>query len=185
MSLYRQSPPASLVIDPDALAEHLRLPHAAPETDQTTELTALIRAATTAIERRLDVALIAQSWLWRIAELSAAFPLSPVMAVQSVTLVSPSGTRTPWTGWTLLQGPPHPRFAASSFPILTADSHAEIAFTAGYGETADAIPEDIRHAVTLLAAHFYENREATTDSRDLLPLGVASLLAPYRTIRLS
>jgi len=185
MTLYRQSPPASLVIAPDALAEHLRLPHAAPETEQTTELTTLIRVATTAIERRLDTALMTQEWLWRSRNLEAPFPLAPVISVDSVELIAPTGARTLWTGWTLNRGAPRPRLSAPSFPWLPMDGHAEIRFTAGYGPAADDTPEDLRHAVTLLAAHFYENREATTDTRTPLPLGVASLVAPYRPIRLS
>lgn len=185
MSLSRQSPPAALVITTDALAEHLRLPHAAPETEQTTELTTLIRAATSALERRLDAAFIAQTWQWRTEVLTAPFPLTPVISVETVELVAPDGARATWTGWSLAQGMPHPHLIARSTPTLATDGYAEIRFTAGYGTTADALPEDLRQAVTLLAAHFYENREATTDSRTPLPLGVASLLAPYRPIRLS
>jgi len=185
MLLTRLTPPASLAIAADALAEHLRLPHAAPETEQTTELTTLIRAATTATERRIDAALIAQDWLWRTGTFAESLPLAPVIAVQSVEIVTRTGTRIPWSGWSLAQGSPRPRLAAASFPSLPTDGHAEIRFTAGYGTTADAIPEDLRHAVTLLAAHFYENREATTDPRAPLPLGVAGLLAPYTPIRLS
>jgi len=182
MSLSRQSPPANLVITPDALAEHLRLPHAAPETEQTVELTTLIRAATSAIERRLDTAMISQEWLWRTADISAGLPLAPVLSVDSIEHVTPAGLRTLWTGWSLLPPPPRARLMAPSFPV---GGHAEVRFTAGYGTTAEDTPEDLRHAVMLLAAHFYENREATTDSRDPLPLGVAGLLAPYSPIRLS
>lgn len=185
MSLIRQSPPPSLVVAPDALAEHLRLPHAAPETEQTVELATLIRAATAAIERRLSTALVAQGWLWRTADPAHPLPLSPVISVDGVEIVGLQDTRTPWTGWTLARDMATPRLAARSFPSIPTGGHVEIAFTAGYGPAPDAVPEDLRHAVTLMAAHFYEHRTATDDPRTPLPLGVAGLLAPYRPIRLS
>ncbi len=187
MPLHRQSPPTALAVTPNALADHLRLPQSAPETDQTNELTTLIRAATTAIERRIDGALIAQDWLWRTIAWNNPVPLGPVITVSSVTLVDPTGTRTPWTGWHLAKGLARPHIAplpGSSAPTIPTGSHAEIRFTAGYGPDPEDIPEDLRHAVTLMSAHFYENREATTDPRTPLPLGVASLLAPHRPIRL-
>jgi len=185
MPLIRQSPPAILPLTPAALAEHLRLPHAAPETEQTVELITLIRAATTAIERRLDAALIAQDWLWRTGDLTAPLPLAPLVSVQSVVIVASDDTRTPWTGWRIAHGHPRPCIVGRPIPALPPDGHFEVDFTVGYGSTAEAIPDDLRHAVTLLAAHFYENREATTDTRTPLPFGVGSLLAPHRPIRLS
>ncbi len=184
MPLIRQSPPAILPLTPDALAEHLRLPHAAPETEQSGELTILIRAATTAIERRLDAALIAQDWLWRTDSLAPPLPLAPLISVQSVAVLAPDGVRTPWTRWRIAHGHPRPCIVGRPVPTLPVDGHYEVHFTAGYGTTAEAIPDDLRHAVTLLAAHFYENREATTDTRTPLPFGVGSLLAPHRPIRL-
>jgi uncharacterized phage protein (predicted DNA packaging) len=48
---------------------------------------------------------------------------------------------------------------------------------------ADGIPADIDQAVLLLAAHWYENREATLVgvSAQPLPFGVAEIIANYRT----
>jgi len=60
----------------------------------------------------------------------------------------------------------------------------EIAFTCGYGTATTNVPEPLRQAVKLLAAHWYENRIAVADAGqtrfDELPLGVQYLLAPYR-----
>lgn len=57
-----------------------------------------------------------------------------------------------------------------------------VTYRAGYGTAAESVPEDIRHAVFLLAGEFYERLEATTD-QDLqdVPFGVKALLDPYRT----
>ena len=61
---------------------------------------------------------------------------------------------------------------------------AEAVFTCGYGADAGSVPEPIKLAIRLLAAHFYENRIATGDATQIrmqeLPMGVQYLLAPYR-----
>lgn len=47
--------------------------------------------------------------------------------------------------------------------------------------TLNSIPPAVKQAVLLLVGHFYENREATTPlSLNVLPIGVESLLYPYR-----
>lgn len=59
----------------------------------------------------------------------------------------------------------------------------QITMTAGYGETADKVPEAIRHAIMMLAAHWYENREAVLDGRSVLPIevpvAVSMLISPF------
>lgn len=50
-----------------------------------------------------------------------------------------------------------------------------VTFVAGYGD-ADAVPETTRQAILLLVSHFYENREATGNLLNELPLGVQALL---------
>jgi uncharacterized phiE125 gp8 family phage protein len=60
----------------------------------------------------------------------------------------------------------------------------KITYTAGsYGDgaTVDTCPKLVKAAVLLLAAHLYENREATTDLKLVeLPIGVTRLLTPYK-----
>lgn len=56
----------------------------------------------------------------------------------------------------------------------------KITYVAGYGE-AGSIPQPIRGAVSLLAAHLFENREASVmGSLSELPLGVEAMISPYR-----
>ena len=61
-----------------------------------------------------------------------------------------------------------------------------ITFVAGYGDlvggnwTPRAIPTELKQAILLQAAHFYENREAiSADGKKELARGVASLIGPY------
>ena len=59
----------------------------------------------------------------------------------------------------------------------------QITFTTGYGEDATKVPASIKVAIMLLAAHWYENREATggIDVRKL-PLAVDALITPHRRV---
>lgn len=58
----------------------------------------------------------------------------------------------------------------------------QVTLVAGFGAAAANVPAALRAAVLLLTAHWYENREAVGESQTELPLGVASLIAPYRRV---
>ena len=50
----------------------------------------------------------------------------------------------------------------------------------GYGDAGD-VPPNLKHAIKLLAGHWFENREATADANVYpIPLGVQCLIAPYK-----
>lgn len=56
-----------------------------------------------------------------------------------------------------------------------------VEFTAGYG-APDEVPTDIKHAVLMLAAHWYENRETVivgTTVRNV-PFAYEALIGPYK-----
>lgn len=44
----------------------------------------------------------------------------------------------------------------------------------------DPVPEDLRQAALMLAAHWYENREATTEAAREPPFGVSEIIREYR-----
>lgn len=179
-------PPAALAVPPETLAEHLHLNIAAPELDQTDTLTRFIGAATATIERQLQSGLIVQTWRWSTDSWCATLPLTPVAAVEKVEIVTGSGEVTPWDGWFLITtGTPRIGTRKGQVrPSIPPDGYALITFTTGYGTGWTDIPHDLRQAVILLAAHYFEHREAAADPLAALPFGVASLLAPYRPIRL-
>jgi uncharacterized phiE125 gp8 family phage protein len=63
----------------------------------------------------------------------------------------------------------------------------EIDVVCGYGEAANDVPEPLRQAIRLLAAHWYENRGVVAPGAApaaLLPAGAAALIAPYRVLSL-
>lgn len=57
-----------------------------------------------------------------------------------------------------------------------------VTYVAGYGATATSVPEDIKAAIKLLVAHWYENREPVVvgSTAVLLPLTVEALLMQRR-----
>ena len=61
-----------------------------------------------------------------------------------------------------------------------------IRFVAGYGATAASVPEPIRHAIKLLAAHWYENREPVNVGNIVnpIPLMEQHLIWPFKVLRL-
>ena len=68
---------------------------------------------------------------------------------------------------------------------MTAEGAIRVCFTAGYGPAWSDLPPDLAQAVMLLAAHYYEHREATALGAGCMPFGVTSLLNRYRPMRLS
>ncbi|SNT38036.1 phage conserved hypothetical protein, phiE125 gp8 family [Antarctobacter heliothermus] len=73
---------------------------------------------------------------------------------------------------------------ATSLPSVPTGGTVEIRFDAGYGATFDAVPEDLKQAVLMLAAHYYEYRSDVALSQGCMPFGVTSLIARYRPVRM-
>ena len=58
-----------------------------------------------------------------------------------------------------------------------------VTYTAGYGPTPNEVPDALRAAIKLLAAHLFENREAMVIGNTVamaLPIGIDRLIAPFR-----
>ena len=75
-----------------------------------------------------------------------------------------------------------------AFPAVFDEAPAiRVTYVAGYPTTAgvSTVPESIKHAILLLAAHWYEHREAVVagGAPAVLSMAVDALLAPYRQIR--
>lgn len=72
----------------------------------------------------------------------------------------------------------------TTWPTLADGNTVRIRYTAGYGdesEAAGALPASIKAAMMLVLGHLYANREASTSQAlTTIPLGVESLLRPYR-----
>ena len=71
-----------------------------------------------------------------------------------------------------------------NLPRIPRSGHAEIRFLAGYGAAWEEVPADLRQAVLLLAAHYYENRSEAPQVAGSMPFGVLVLIESYRSIRI-
>src|SRR5688572_18004325 len=182
-------------VEPVSLAEakaHCRIDGTAEDT----LVASLLIAARMHIERSLNVALIEQSWSLFLDRWpdrpSLALPLAPVMSVDAVRLYSPDDSSAVVDPDLFLldgagQRPRLSRREAGPWPLPGRSVNGiEIAFTAGYGAAADYVPLPVRLALTLLVAHWYETREPVLvgEQPNAVPLSVASLISPYREVRL-
>ena len=172
---------------------HLRLGSGFGTDDvQDAVLFSFLRAAVTAVEARTSKVLFERAFLagfttWRAAD-AQPLPLAPVRDVSNVVLVDRSGVRTDVEAdayW--LERDTHcPRLRAvgARLPAVPYSGMAEVELTAGYGQAWTDIPADLRQAVLLLAAHYYEYRDETALAEGCMPFGVASLIERYRIVRL-
>lgn len=194
MSLVLTAPPA---VEPVSLAEakaHLRV-------DSTAEdalVSSLIVTSRLHIEAALALALVTQSWTWTIDAWqhgrSIALPMRPVASIDGVSIAGRDGTRIDLAPSDyVLDGSAAParltslaeRFPRPGTPALG----IEIRFTAGFGGSATDVPQPICHALLMLVAHWFENREpvltsGTRATATPIPDTVSELLAPYRTARI-
>jgi len=70
--------------------------------------------------------------------------------------------------------------------VLRPVNGVKATFTAGYGDTADDVPQGIKQAILILIAHMYENRELFISTGAVpknVPMSYHALLAPYRIMR--
>lgn len=154
-------------------------------------LESYVRAAIAAIETRIGKVLMQRQFSWALTRWSDSsaqtLPVAPVGRIISITVADASGAET-------IIDPEKYAFEADShrprivsltgtLPRVSAAGNLTIVFEAGFGASWDDIPADLRQAVLLLAAHYYENRSNTSGAGGIVPFGVMSLIEPYRTIR--
>jgi len=186
MSLSILSPPTVEPLSLDDIKAHLRVTH----DDEDALITGLMVAARQTIEARAGLALMAQSWRLScdiVPSETVHLPLTPVQSVNDVSIITAAGD--------VLSIADHLyEVAAGSLgrvrrvgiwpkPGVSIDG-VRIDFTAGWMDPS-LLPEDLKQAVKLLTAQFYETREAAGVERVYrIPDAVDALSAPYRQVRL-
>ena len=70
----------------------------------------------------------------------------------------------------------------TTFPnIICKPGAVLLQYKAGYGDTADTVPEDIKLAIKILTFHYYQNRMPVSEvSLSEVPMSVESLLANHQ-----
>lgn len=166
MLIRETSPPSSEPVTLTELKAHCRI----DGTDEDIYLTSLITAARKAIERRLDIAGITRTLeivldrFPRYDHLPIRLPVSPLIAVSSITYRDSDGVTQTWsnTEYEVIAGEGGYIIADINYGYPDTDTLAgcvTITGTFGYA----SVPGDFAHAVKLLAAAWYENREAVGD----------------------
>lgn len=193
MNLIEVSAPPSAAVPVRAFAEHLRLGTGfADDGALDGLLETYLRSAMAAIEARIGRALLTRPFTWTLTrwrdDASQGLPVAPVRSVDAITLQDADGAEEAVDPavWSVLRDGQRPRLVGKfgrSLPRIPRGGHAEIRFTAGFGDTWAAVPADLRQAVFLLAAHYFENR-AATDAPATMPFGVLVLLESYRAARI-
>ena len=146
--------------------------------------------AASAIEARIGKALISRQMRLVLTGWSGverqSLPMAPVARVDAVNVVDAGGHATSMGAgrWVLRRDMHSPQLVANggSLPGIPTNGHVEIDFEAGFGTAAVDVPADLRQAVLLLAAHYYEARNSSEDRG--LPFAVMALLSPHRQVRL-
>lgn len=152
---------------------------------------AYLRAAIAAIEGRIGKVLMARRFKlsledWRNAG-EQPLPVAPVTSVVSVTVVDAAEVATVVgpSRYRLVPDMHRPKLTSVGFllPVVPMDGRAEVVFDAGFGATWAEVPVDLAQAVLLLAAEYYEVRQAGDGGQAGLPFAVQSLIERWRTVR--
>lgn len=193
MILTEVSAPPSAAIPVRAFGQHLRLGSGfSDDGSEDAVLELYLRAAIAAIEARLGLALLARPFSWSVtrwqSETSQGLPTGPVQSVDEILMIAAdtSETQVISTAWHLVRDARRPRLVGRGgqpLPPIPRSGQAEIRFTAGFGTAWESVPADLRQAVFLLAAHFYEHRNEDITARDTMPFGVLVLMESYRAMR--
>ena len=176
----------------DAFRAHLRLGTGfSDDMIQDEVLESYIRASMAAIEGRIGKKLLTQSLSWEIgtwvgAE-AQALPVAPVSAITQVVIVDGAGGEEILDPqrYKLRKDTHRPQIEARGGLLATIPDGggARLTLEAGFGSSWLDVPADLREAVFLLAAHYYENRSDASGSGGLMPHGVMALLERHRNIR--
>jgi uncharacterized phiE125 gp8 family phage protein len=157
------------------------------QTDEDTYLTSLISTARELCEEYQGRAYITRTYQYTLdhwpRENVLDLPMPPAIEIDSIVSTLTDGvTTTAWTNYQLdtseFIGRLAPKYGYS-WPTDTLQPLAgiKITYTAGYGATADLVPNRFKQAIMMLAGELYENRE-DSDKMQAHPLswGVKALL---------
>jgi len=124
------------------------------------------------------------AWPYKFSRQWIELPLNPVMSVTSVSYVDDSGVTQTLASYQAAcreNGSYIVPTYDQTFPTVRRQPGAiTVRFVAGY----ENVPSELKHAIMLLAGHFYENREAASAKALIeVPMSVEALVSPYRCAR--
>ena len=183
------TPPGAEPISPAELKAHLRI----DGDDEDDLLVSLVRVARNHLERTAGLALISQGWRLYLDRWPEAgiveIGRGPVLSIAVVRAYDELGAESeiPLTGH-VLDGACRPaRLWLRTRPeARQAINGVEVDFTAGFGEAGEDVPDTLKRAMLIHAAHMYEFRGAVPVEMQpaSVPDGYDRLVAPYLMRRL-
>lgn len=191
MILIQTGPAAVTPVTLTEFSAHLRLAHGFPDDGaEDALLDFYLRNATAAVEARIGRALVTGGFRLRLDRWNrdghVVLPVGPVEAIQSVRFVGDNGTIDMAAGsWTVEAGTGRQRVTGrmgGALPSIPDGYVAELAFDAGFGPDPADVPSDLRQAVMLLAADYYERRD--DERAPGMPRAIRALLEPWRPVRI-
>lgn len=193
MMLIEETTVPDAALPVDEFKAHLRVGSGfGTDTLQDEVLQGFLRAAMAAIEARTGKMLLVRNFSWNLTmwrDASAqTLPVAPVRVISELELVARDGSRQTVDGdlyWLEQdQSRPRVRSVGACLPAIPTAGSVVVTFDAGFGVAWGDIPADLRQAVMLLAAHYYEYRDETGLSDGCMPFGVTSLIQRYKPLRL-
>jgi len=191
MELIETSNVAAEDLPVAAFRMHLRLGTGFANTsDLDYELARYLRAAIARIEAQTGKALLRRGYrltlqAWRILN-AQTLPVAPVASIEAITLRNRVGSSTSVTPdrYRLIGDRHRPRIVANGvmLPAIALGGQVEIDFTAGFGISWYAVPDDLAQAVFVLAAQYFEAR---TGADVTMPAGVEALIGRWTPVRLT
>jgi uncharacterized phiE125 gp8 family phage protein len=156
----------------------------------------LIKTVRRQVEQITGRALITQTWYYYMDKWPSGnyfkLPYPPLQSVTSVKYIESDTTISEWSsGEYIVDTDSEPGRVVldygESFPgaTLLPSNPIYTEFVCGYGDDRLDVPDDIRHAMLMLCAHYYEMREPTITGTILtpVPMTVERLLADHRRSR--
>jgi uncharacterized phiE125 gp8 family phage protein len=183
--LRRTKPPTEQPMDLATVVAHLRLEPGAETGPEQATLERMLAAATGHFERYCACAVMRQEWTMTMRAFppyraSLVLPYPPLVDVASIDV---DGDAQDIADYALelddrMPGAVHP--TSGQWPLMTDLSAAEVVFECGRDQ-AD-VPEDMRQAILMAIASWYENRESLTQFvlTPMIELGWESLCGHYR-----
>jgi uncharacterized phiE125 gp8 family phage protein len=181
-------------VEPVSLAEakaHLRVEH----NDDDATIAALLAGARIHVECQTRRALITQVWrlardAWPASGRIAVLP-APLRALIAARIYKLDGSTQAidLAAFTAdhVSAPAVLTFASGALPAPGRIAGGiELDIEVGYGDAPADVPEPLRHAIRVLAAHWYENRGLISAAHGVavLPQSVSALIKPYRVLSL-
>jgi len=178
--LVEITPPATEPVTVDELKSHLRL----NDDSEDDLLSAFITTARIMFEEATGRAVVSTEYRQHVPILAAPVYLMkyPVISVDSVKYYDQDGTLQTANSSTYhadtISIPATIRFDSYPTTSSTISPVAYVEFTAGWA----TVPEPVKLAIKLLAGHYYQNREAYTETDlDELPKGFRAVCDLYET----